>query len=188
MAQWAQRGFQRPHYHHLLTLVQTRLYRGRAREAWDLMARHDERLRQRLFTQVQHTRVEVANCRARCALARAADGDDGPRMRAAASRAATAIARERMPWSNPFARLIRATVAFQEGDLDAAGQGLSAAIDEFAAADMTLYATAARWRLGSVLGGERGNALREETAAWFASQGARNPVALNRVLAPGFQD
>lgn len=188
MARWAQRGFQRPHYHHLLTLVQTRLYRGRAREAWDLLDRHDEHLRQRLFTQVQHTRVELANCRARCALARAAEGDDGPRMRAAAAREATKIAREHMPWSQPFARLIGATVAFQEGDADAAEAGLRAAVDEFAAADMTLYATAARWRLAGVVVGDRGRALRDDAARWFASQRVRDPTALSRVLAPGFPD
>lgn len=188
MARWAQHGFQRPHYHHLLTLVQTRLYRGRARDAWDLLERHDERLRQRLFTQVQHTRVELANCRARCALARAAEGDDGPRMRAAAAREATKIAREHMPWSQPFARLIRATVAFQEGDADAAEMGLGAAVDEFAAADMTLYATAARWRLARVVGGDRGRALREDATLWFVSQRVRDPAALSRVLAPGFPD
>ena len=188
IARWSQQGFQRPHYHHLLTLVQTRLYRGHTAEAWDLLERHRRRLRQRLFRHVQHTRVEMANTRARCALALAAGGNDTPRMRATATDAAKAIAREGMPWATPFARLIVATVAFQDGQRDTARLGLQAAVDGFDAADMALYAAAARWRLAGVIGGNQGRALRDEAGRWFNAQDVRDPVALTRVLAPGFPD
>jgi hypothetical protein len=69
VARWSQRGFERPQYLRLLTMVQIRLYLGRAREAWDLVERHRAEFRRPLFRRVQHTRVETANWRARCALA-----------------------------------------------------------------------------------------------------------------------
>lgn len=188
LARWAQRGFQRPHYHHLLTLIQVRLYEGRPRDAWDLLARRDRELRQRQFRQVQHTRVEAANVRARCALARAAAGDEADAMRAVARAGARAIAAERLAWATPFATLIQAALASQEGNVPAASRLLTAAIDGFVAADMALYATAARWRLGGLLPDGSGAAWRGHAERWFAAQGVRDPKALTRVLAPGFPD
>lgn len=80
-----------------------------------------------------------------------------------------------------------ATVAFQDGHVERAAAGLRAAIEQSERADMDLYATAARWRLAGVLG-ERGRDVRDEAGRWFAGQGVRDPVALTRVLAPGFPD
>jgi len=43
------------------------------------------------------------------------------------------------------------------------------------AADMTLYATAARWRSGQVEGGSAGTTLRAEAAAWLQQLPAVRP-------------
>ena len=188
MARWSQQGFQRPHYHHFLTLIQTRLYRGLAREAWELVERHERVLGQSLFRRVQHTRIEIAIYRARCALAMAAAGQDAAGMRAIAARDAGRIERERMPWSNPFARVIRATIAHQEGRTRDAADGLADAIDGFDAADMRLYAAVARRRLGTLVGGDRGRALERDVEAWMAAEDIRNPAAITRLIAPGFPD
>ena len=188
MARWSQRGFQRPHYHHFLTLVQTRLYRGRPREAWDLVRRHRRALRQSLFQRVQHTRIEAATVQARCALAMAAAGDEARRMCRIAARDATRILHENMPWANPFARLIEAGVAYQGGATNTAARRLTEATDGFTAADMHLYAAVSRRRLGTVVGGSSGRALRAEADEYLASQEVRNPAALARVIAPGLPD
>lgn len=188
MARWSQRGFQRPHYHHLLTLIQTRLYRGLTREAWTLIEQHERVLGQSLFRRVQHTRIEVAVTRARCALAMAAAGEDAARMRAIATRNAARIERENMPWSNPFARLIRATVAHQEGRAEAAAEGLAAAIDGFDAVDMRLYAAVCRRRLAAIAGGDRGRALGRDAEDWMAAEAIRNPAAMSRFVAPGLPE
>jgi hypothetical protein len=65
IARWSQDGFQRSHYHHFLGLLQSRLYRGDAREASQLMERHYIHLRSSLFRRVQHTRIEASVYRAR---------------------------------------------------------------------------------------------------------------------------
>jgi len=188
MARWSQRGFQRPHYHHLLTLIQTRLYCGRPAEAWELVERHRDALRQNHFRRVQHTRIETANCRARCALARAAQGTEAPQMRAIVEREAQRILREGMPWANPYVRLLRATVAYQKGNAGAAVDGLALAIEGFEASDMQLHAAVCRWRLSGLVDGARARALRAEADIYMARQEIRNPAAMARLFAPGFPD
>jgi tetratricopeptide (TPR) repeat protein len=188
IARWSQRGFQRPHYHHLLTLIQTRLYRGLGSEAWELMERHRGALRQSLFRRVQHTRIEIATNRARCALARAAQGEDAPRMRAIAGHQAERILRENTPWGNPFAQLVQATVAYQEGDVDAAVGTLRDTVGAFESAGMHLYTAVCRRRLSVLVGGDQRRVLREDADRWMAAQGIRNCAAMARLIAPGFPD
>ena len=188
VARWSQRGFERPRYLQLLTAIQSRLYAGRPREAWELVERHQGELGRPLFRRVQHTRVEIANWRARCALAVAARGGDARRLHAIALEQARRIERERMPWSNPFVMLIRATVAYQQDDAAAAIEGLRAAVASFASADMHMHAAACRWRLGALVGGEPGAALRLEADRFLAVQDVCNPTAFLRVIAPGFPD
>ena len=188
IARWSQRGFQRQHFNHLLTVVQTGLYRGRAREAWQLMESRQAPLRRSLFLRVQHTRIEASNYHARCALAVAAEGVDAPRMRVIASRDAQRIEGENMPWSNPFARVIRATVAYQEGDMNRAVEGLTDAVEGFNAARMQLYAAVCKSRLSAIVGGDRGRSLRRDADHWMTTQEIRNPTAMTRLVVPGFPD
>ena len=53
------------------------------------------------------------------------------------------------------------------------------------AADMALYLAAARRRRGEITGGDAGRALVEESNAWMAGQGIRNPDRMSVLLAPG---
>jgi hypothetical protein len=186
IARWSQRGFQRQHYNHLLTRIQIELYRGRGPEAWQLMVDHQPVLRRSLFLRVQHTRIEAAVYRARCALAVTAEGADAQRMRAIATGDARRLVRENTPWSNAFARLIRSTVAYQEGDVNRAVEGLTAAIEGFSSTHMQLYAAVCRRRLSALVGGDRAHALRSDADRWMADQEIRDPDAMTRLIAPGW--
>jgi hypothetical protein len=118
----------------------------------------------------------------------AAQGLDARRMAAIARRDAQRIERENMPWSNPFARLIRATVAYQEGDVNRAVDGLSAAIEGFSTAHMQFHAAACRRRLSAIVGGDRGRSLRSDADRWMAAQEIRDTAAMTRLVTPGFPD
>ena len=172
----------------MITVLQSRLYVGRSRDAWDLIDFHRRELATSLFRRVQHTRVEIANWRARAALALALEGGNAHGLQAIALEQARRIGREQMPWSNPFATLIRATVAYQQGDRRAAIDGLTAAAEGFTSADMHMHAAACRRRLGILIRGSDGAALRADADRFFAQQDVRNPTALLRVIAPGFPD
>jgi len=53
---------------------------------------------------------------------------------------------------------------------------------------MALYAAAARRRLGTLLGGDAGLALREAADRWMASEKIRAPARFTAIFAPGFRD
>jgi hypothetical protein len=93
-----------------------------------------------------------------------------------------------MPWSDPLARLLTAGIAMQRGDRPTAVAQLQLAVSGFEAAEMGMYATAARRRLGQVLGGEQGRGFIESATAAMSSRHVQNPARLTAMLAPGFPE
>ena len=91
-------------------------------------------------------------------------------------------------WSTALAQLIRSGVAHQEDRLDDARRELEGAVEGLEEAHMDLHAAAARWRLGSLLGGDEGAALRATAEDWFRARGFRNPTRWVDALAPGHPD
>jgi eukaryotic-like serine/threonine-protein kinase len=130
-------------------------------------------------------RIDAMQLRGRLALASAVGGNRSARLKIAA-RMADKIASENMSYASPFANLIRAGIAHQQGDDDAAVTLLEKASNEFAAADMTLYAIVTSRRLGEMMGGDRGRELRAEAAEWMARQMIKNPEKVMNLMAPGF--
>jgi eukaryotic-like serine/threonine-protein kinase len=184
---WSQNGFHRQHYSAMLARVQTQLYRGRPEAAWQLLDEHQSMVRRSLMTRVQVIRIEWLYLRARSALAIAAKNGDS-RFLAAASAGARRIARERMPWSDPIALLLRAGIAYVEGNAPSAVGHLHAAADRFEQADMQFYLAVTRRRIGSLQNDERGRDLQQRATQWMAEQGIKNPGCMTRMLAPGFPD
>jgi serine/threonine protein kinase/tetratricopeptide (TPR) repeat protein len=194
MRRWGSSGFSRQHYSHLLGCTITALYRGDGDHAWRLIVENDRALKRNLLTSIQLVRIETAFLRGRCALAaltadRATPLADVERQRfvSIAQREARRISLERMPWSDGFSRLLDAAVAYQNGGVELAEQRLAEAADAFDRVDMKLYWAGARRRLG-LLQGERGRDLVQSAEAWMASQSIRNPLAMTRMVAPGFPD
>ncbi len=99
---------------------------------------------------------------------------------------ARAIVRERADWATPMAKLLRAGVANLQNRKERAILLLREAIYGLEAADMALYATAARHRLAALVGGEEGRRLRVQTAAWFREQQVESGDALTAMVAPGY--
>jgi hypothetical protein len=185
---WSHEGFHRQHYSALLARVQTALYRGNGGEAWRLFTEYEPILRDSLITRLQVFRVEAHYMRARGALAMAAMNRAPHRFLSIARAEAGRIARERMPWSDPIALLLRAGVAYLEGQAALSLRWLYDAVDRFERADMNLYVAVARLRIGEL---QRDGAGREQhgaALAWMAAQNIKNPAGFTRMLAPGFPD
>jgi hypothetical protein len=185
---WSQKGFHRQHYSARLARVQTALYRGDAEAAWRLLIEQESMLRRSLLTHVQVLRVESLYLRARCALAMAARRRRSRRFLSIARAGARRIARERMPWSDPIALLLRAGIAYLEGSTSLAVRYLHDAADRFDRADMNLYAAVTKRRIGALEDDPLGRGHQRQAEEWMAAQHIKNPAAMTRMLAPGFPD
>jgi len=185
---WSHKGFHRQHYSALLARVQTALYRGNGAAAWRLFTEHEPSLRRSLITRLPVFRVETHYMRGRSALAMAAMNRTTHRFLSIARAEARRIAAERMPWSDPIALLLRAGVAYLEGNVALSLRILHDAVDRFERADMKLYAAVARLRIGELQRDAAGRELHDTGVAWMAQQDIKNPAAFTRMLAPGFPD
>ncbi len=191
LAAWssAERGFHQQHYRDLYARTQIDFYAGRGAEAHERLGRSWRALARSLLLRLQLPRIEMVHLRARAALAAAqaeATSSARPALQAAAARDARRLEKERRPWADPLARLVRAALAAARGDREGAAETLALAEQELEAQEMALYAAAARRRRGELSGGERGRALVASADAAMRARGVARPAAMANVLAPGF--
>ncbi len=170
-------------YNAFIAQIQAALYRDdppaaqrHVEECWPALERS-------LLMRSQFVRIEALQARARAALADAANGGEPRPLLELTRGAAEKIRREKRPWSDPLAALLQAAVAAFEGDSEGCRELLLSAAGGFDAAQMALYAAAARSRLGTVTGEPR---LVEEADAWMKQQRVERPNRMTAMLAPGF--
>ena len=101
----------------------------------------------------------------------------------AADRDARRLHREGKPWSKALSIPILAGVAAARGDRPTAARLFAEAVTQLEAVDMSLYAAAARRRLGEILGGDEGRAHVDQADAWMARQGIQDPSRMADVFA-----
>jgi hypothetical protein len=185
---WSHEGFHLQHYTSMHAFAQIELYTGDGEVAWKHIQGQWPALENSMLLRIQVLRIEAAHMQARAALASATLSDVKEARLKVAEKMAQRIAREKIAWALPFVSLVRAGIAHQRGEPSRAAALLSDAVEGFDLADTDLYTAAARRRLGEVLGGERGHRLVAEADAWMLKQEIRNPAAMTRMLAPGFDD
>jgi serine/threonine protein kinase/tetratricopeptide (TPR) repeat protein len=187
MLRWPQEGFHLQHYSALLALVQIELYTGDGSVAWKHLTGQWRALTRSMLMRVQVLRIEARHLRARCALTAIISGEaHAERLFHMAESAARQIEHEQMAWARPLVALIRAGGAGLRGDLARAAELSTVAIAGFEAAQMNLYAAAARRRLGQLTSGAEGQRLMTEADAWMKAQRIKHPDRITRMLAPGF--
>lgn len=190
LARWSQRTFHVEHWWAMLGDRQVDLYEGNGAAAWERVLAEWPRLDASLLRLgVQLTLLEARHLRGRCALARALGCAAGERedLVREAERDARRMLKEDQPWSTPLARLLEAGASTLRGDPDTARARLVEAIAGLTDAGMELYATAARWRLGQVEGGEAGRSARAEAEAWLRREGVASPARFVGMLVPGWE-
>jgi serine/threonine protein kinase/tetratricopeptide (TPR) repeat protein len=166
--------------------VEVELYVGDGAKAYERLLRDEASHRKSLLFTVQYIRALTAFARGRAAIASI---DSAPERRAArlteARRLARQLERERMGWTAPLAALVTAAAANASGDRESAASSLRRAIDLAQAADMALYAAAARYQLGALLGGEEGAGLVASAEEAMRAQDIRVPARFAAMLVPG---
>jgi hypothetical protein len=193
MTQWPWQGFHLQHYHALLVEAETALYAGEEEQGWQLIHGRWTELQRSQLLRIQNIRLIMLNLRARCALAvasrrggRTSGNPSVPPLLRMARRDARAIELERMPWSDPGAKLIRAALASLGGQTGCAIRLLEQAEGEFRAADMELHGAVARRLRGRLRGGDQGLELERAADEILEAQGIRNPGRVANMFAPGF--
>ena len=195
LARWPlAESFHIQHYLHLIAAVHIDLYLGDGWAAWRRMVEAWPGLRRAMFVAMEGTGVELHNLRARAALAAACAGPDAagtpdprwprPRLLRAAAKDAAWLARRRPASARPFATLIRAGIAAAQGDTANAVARFAEAAAAFDAVEMKLYAAAARYREGTLRGGEEGERLQQQAMQWMHTQGVQKPAAMAAIFSP----
>ncbi len=191
-ARWpVSQSFDIQHYLHLIAATHTDLYFG-GRAAFARLRTVWPRLRQALLLLMESPRVELRNLRGRAALAAAcAPGAESDRrwpakrlLRLAAREAKRIAADVNIASALPFSLLLEAGVVDALGQRDKAIATYAHAADAAAAAEMHLYAAAARYRRGELQGGLDGRKQMEESEDWMSRQGIHNPAAMTRLWCP----
>jgi hypothetical protein len=169
-------------YQGALAHAQVDLYVGDGATAFMRVAKAWRRLRVQQLLRFQTPRLEMADLRARAALAAAAHPDCPAERRAGylrrAARDARRLRREEVDWPHPLADAIEAAIAGARGDQTEAARLLDRAARDFDAHGLALHAACARRHLEAA-GAQRGDAER-----WLADRGVRNPKAMAGTMVP----
>ncbi len=175
------------HYHLLVSTVQAELYRDQPTRAWDAVRREWAPLAASQLLRLVLPCAELLYLRGRAALAMLASTEGRRERSTLLGEAASAARRLRRARTRPaaaFAASIEAGIAMQRGNHARARAYLEDAVDGYRFAELRLHADAARWRLGELLGGDGGVALRRDAERRLAER-VRRPDAVVRTLMPG---
>jgi serine/threonine protein kinase len=181
---WSHAGFHLQHLLDLFVQVETDLYAGDALGAHARVTSEWPRLEGAMFLRLENVRVFMVDLRARAEIALATSRGGDAELLRSAERRARAIEQERSAWGDPLATSLLACVARARKDDGAAARLFERAAGGFDAVDMQVHAAAARERLGDVLGGDEGRALRARATEALASQAIKDPARMTRMLAP----
>ena len=183
---WNLDGYHLQHMTALMMRVYIDLYRGDGEAALVRLVARRRWVRAGFFTTIQVLRIVMLSLEGRAALTAAAASRDRSRLRGVAARAARRIERERVPWAQPMARVLRAGLASLDGRNDTAVALLEQAASEFDDVPMEGYAAAARWRAARLLGkGDRASALAEAGATWFTRESVADRERMTAMLVSG---
>ena len=185
MSAWSHRGFHLQHYRAMLADANIELYAGESLRAYERIARDWPKLKKSYLLRVQYIRSDARFARARAAVASSVQAPEMKNRLDEADRLAANLAGERMAWTQPLAAMIQAGVASARDRRAEAATLLRAAIEQLEATEMAMHAAAARYQLGSLIGGDEGEMLTARAERAMTTEGVRVPARLAAMLAPG---
>ncbi len=186
MARWSQQGFHLQHVYQLAARSQVAIYRGDPATAHALHVDAAAKLGRSMLLRVQIVRLMVNETRARAAVALAAIDPARQRtLKREARRLASRLAGEGIVLGSLNAAIVRAGLAFQDGDRERTETYLREALRCAEEANMKLYAAAMRWRLGELRGGDAGRDVIATARAVFEEEDVVDCEQLATSFTPG---
>jgi hypothetical protein len=181
---WTPSGFQVQHYFRLLMAGFVDLYAGEAEAGWKRLREQWPALRGSLLLTVEDVRFRMFLLNGFTAVA----CGDAPPLRRAARKAISVLNKIHADGAKGAAEVMGASLAHREGKDEVAAEKLRRAIEDFQRAGMTLFAAAARWRLGQLTASREGQTMVEQGRRVMERQGIRRPERVLRMFAPGFPE
>ena len=179
MEPWSNRGFHLQHYFATWAEGHIDQYQGDGNSAFSRWQAQWPALEESMLQHVQLVRISTHDARARSAVSAAVAGHTEA-VRVAKADART-IEKQRMPWGNALAFMLRASLAALEGSRAGAMLLLERAIAPCEAADMALHKICCEYRLAQVREDAPGLA---SARAWLCDQGVVRPDKIVDVVLP----
>ena len=183
---WSLRGYQIQHWNEMASNALLDIYAGDIRAAHKRLAEGWVPMSRSLLTRIQVVRFEVTELRARTALAvaRSTTGSERAEFLREAEQHTEPLGHEGLAWTDAIAALRRAGIRDVRGDTAGAITAYRSALAACDAADLGLHAAAARVRLGALVGGDEGTALRDAAFEALRAEEVKNPDAFVPLFAP----
>ncbi|MBL9016302.1 MAG: hypothetical protein JNL83_19090, partial [Myxococcales bacterium] len=183
---WSLRGYQIQHWNRMMSNALFDMYAGDVLSARRRVVEAYEPMSRSLLTKIQIVRFEVNELQVRTALAAATvtTGSEREHQLVAAQRHIEKLAKEGLPWMKAITAVRRGGLCSARGDTDGAARHFRAAVTACDAAEVGLYAAVSRIRLGELLGGDEGRALRDEGLAKLAAEEIKKPDRFVALFAP----
>jgi hypothetical protein len=187
LSNWMKNRFVAQNWQVMRSEAEIALYEGDGAAAYGRLEQDTRALKESfLLPRCQYLRAMTAFVRGRAAIASVHTlPERGSARLAEARRLARRLERERMTWTAPLAAILTAGIANAEGDRARERTSLRAAIELAQAADMSLYAAAARHQLGLALGGEEGAEILAKAEDAMRAQEIVAPARFAAMLVPG---
>ncbi len=173
---WTSRGFHLQHFWHMLGQTNTALYNGNGAAAKAAIDDDWSALKKSLLLETQ-----VANAIALETRARACIGAGDLK---SASKAVKKLESMKWEWTHGQVLHLRAEIANARGQKEVAIELYSQADVASSNADLSHWAAASRFRLGELVGGERGDRICQEACDVLAAEEVVAPEKMIRMLAP----
>lgn len=177
-------GYHLQHWYELRARVELALYEGNAPIALPRLAPQFAALRRSLLLRVKLVRADAHYLHACLLLSAAPDGTFG-QVRPEVQRLCRELEGEEVGYARVFARIVGAELSLRAGKRAEAIAALREAIDLSRTHHMSFQLAAASERLGVLLGGAEGSALRAEAARWASEQGVVVPARFFELAVPG---
>ncbi len=187
MADWSQAKFSNQEWRTIMFGGEIDLYVGDGAGAYKRVEGLARTLRKNSFFFVQYVRALTTFVQGRAAIASLETLTTAlrPARLAEVRRLQRRLEGERMVWTAPLAAILQACWARAAGDRAGAVAALREAIERAHAADMAIYAAAAQYRLGMLLGGDEGAAIVDEAEDAMSTRGIHAPARFAAMLVPG---
>lgn len=184
ISRWTRNGYHVQHLQHVFCHVYTDLYEGQGHQAVQRLDEASPRMKRARLMDAPMLRTMVLELHARaCLMAAARGGSQSEPLLRRVEADMRGLERLDMPLPTALAELLRAGVACARRRAEAP-ELYSRAIGLLEQRGMVLHVAAARHRLGELVGGCEGQALREQAREWMHRRGVVRPERMAGVYVP----